>query len=351
MGHDTHVAPRFVASLKTCNSQLSTASMTQMPIQFAVVREDPRVESWVVRQYDARRVLLIASGGCSALSLLHWHPELALTLVDPNMAQIHHVRAKVEALQSGRHDAIARRFNVSTSDHQGLSQCGMFERLFDAFRSFLHVFVADRRCIETWFDAAKGPSRAASAFVSTYWPIAFELHFSDVLLEAVFGPAATQHAEPGSYARYFQTRLEEALMQPDAHENYFLHHIFLGHYLSEHPPPFLQSTSAGSRATHALEYIHGALSDVHDLSHFDLIHLSNIFDWMGHEEAQALISHLCARVRPGARILWRQLNNRINRCAMVSPSFTCDPHVDAMLLAMERSYFYEQVHMAVRTEG
>ncbi len=325
--------------------------MPATPLQFAVVREDPRVESWIVKQFEPRRVLLIASGGCTALSLLHWHPELELTLVDSNRAQLDHVRTKIETLQADDREAILRRFNLSATHAKGLSQCGMFERLFDAFRSFLHAFVAERRIIESWFDAVDGPTRARSAFESTYWPIAFDLHFSDVLLEALFGPAATQHAEPGSYPRYFQARLEDGLTQHDAQENYFLHHMFLGHYLSNHPPAFLRQTSTDLQATHAIRFIHAALSDVHDLSRYDLIHLSNVFDWMGDDEAQSLVSHLCARVRPGACILWRQLNNRVDRCAMVSPAFLCDPYVDAKLLAIERSFFYEKVHVGVRTEG
>src|SRR5690349_17004226 len=68
------------------------------PVKFAVVREDPLVEDALVRRFGARRVLLIASGGCTALSLRALHPELELTLLDPNPAQLERVERKAAAL-------------------------------------------------------------------------------------------------------------------------------------------------------------------------------------------------------------------------------------------------------------
>ena len=59
-------------------------------------------------------------------------------------------------------------------------------------------------------------------FRHRYWPVAFELFFSDQLLNAMFGAAATQHAPPGSYSAYFRGAIEAGLCRPDAAQNYFL---------------------------------------------------------------------------------------------------------------------------------
>ena len=48
-------------------------------LKFAVVREDSELEAQLVRQCDARRVLLVASGGCTALNLIAEFPSLEVT--------------------------------------------------------------------------------------------------------------------------------------------------------------------------------------------------------------------------------------------------------------------------------
>ena len=68
--------------------------MRDNPIQFAVVREDPRLDQEVFSRYPAKRPFLIASGGCTALTLQPLFPDAVFTLLDPNPAQLEHVRAK-----------------------------------------------------------------------------------------------------------------------------------------------------------------------------------------------------------------------------------------------------------------
>src|SRR5258708_4572401 len=70
-----------------------------MPVAFALVREDPLLDRDVVAQAgpDAR-VLMIASGGCTA-ALLATLPTVAqLHLVDPNPAQLALARLKLHLL-------------------------------------------------------------------------------------------------------------------------------------------------------------------------------------------------------------------------------------------------------------
>lgn len=168
-------------------------------LQFAVVREDPRVEldALAASVAPTPRVLLIGSAGCTALALHQERPDAKLTLLDPNPAQHAHVEQKVRALVDG---APLATFNVGDDDPDGLSERGNFEALFRQLRGFLHEFVAPRAVIDA---AAQGDSASFAKLVgSPYWPVAFELFFSDALLVAMFGPAAVQHAVPRSYPAY-----------------------------------------------------------------------------------------------------------------------------------------------------
>lgn len=81
-----------------CNSSSAITS----EIAFSQVREDPRIELRVIQELAKRqqslRVLLVASGGCTALSLLS-HPAIAkIEAVDLNPAQLHLVELRRQAL-------------------------------------------------------------------------------------------------------------------------------------------------------------------------------------------------------------------------------------------------------------
>lgn len=110
------------------------------PVQFAVVREDPMTELALIDRFNARAVLLVASGGCTALSVLAERPEVELTVFDLNPAQLELTRRKWDALNSGAHRA---RFNVESADPEGLNACGNFERLFTGLRRFIEDFILD----------------------------------------------------------------------------------------------------------------------------------------------------------------------------------------------------------------
>lgn len=317
-------------------------------LQFAVVREDPRIELEAMADREVRRVLLIASGGCTALALQAAWPEAEFDLVDPNPAQLQLVRDKVAALEAcaGPLDAAtARRFNVGVAGRDGLSQGGNFESLFRSLRGFLHEFVAEPGEIEACLLEGAGRAASVSALLAhRYWPVAFELHLGDALLEEMFGPSATQHAAPGSYPGYFRQRLEDGLRAEDAPINPYLHHIFLGAYRPEALPLGLQKPVQKYR----FRYLESCLDAAPELEAYDLVGLSNIMDWMSPEECKPMLQRLCAEMRPGTRILWRQLNNRRDRCSWFAPRFVFDPARDRRLAAAERSLFYESVHLGTK---
>ncbi len=322
--------------------------MPDNAVQFAVVREDPMVEAELVRLTQASNVLLIASGGCTALTLQALFPDLHIALVDFNPAQLERVREKLHTLRDVDTATRHRRFNIETSDPNGLNQNGNFESLFRGLREFIFDLVADETKIRSLFE---GKDRLAGVseilFSSKYWQVAFDLYFSDSLLNAMFGPDATQHAEPGSYPRYFQQLFEKGLTSAAAFDNYFLHHVFLGYYLQRPAslPYYLLSPPTG----HHFEIVEGTLDQVPELQRFDLISLSNIMDWMPLVEITSLISHLQNEMKPGASLLYRQLNNDTDLSADFGDSFAFNTALGVRFQAAERSLFYSGVHVGKRS--
>lgn len=314
------------------------ALIAKRRLQFAVVREDPRVEERVVRELAARRVLIVGSGGCTALHLRARFPGLEVTLVEPNPAQLEHLDAKLRALAASE----PARFGVGDADPAALHECGAFEHVFRLLRTVLDLFVVTagerrRRCADprgTWDDVVAHP----------YWPVAFATAFSDDVLVATFGPAAVQHAPPRSYPAYFQRRIEAGLRADDRAVNPWLHHVLLGHYLEDPAawPPFLREPPRDLASFPALAT---DLLGVSDFAPYDLVGLSNVPDWMDDDAFAELAARLARELRPGAGVLWRQLNDPRDLVARFPDAFDVDARRDAELTAADRSLFYDQVHL------
>lgn len=320
----------------------------ELALQFAVVREDPRVERDVIAEFSPRRALLVASGGCTALAFAVEFDSIDFTLVDPNPAQIAHVRSKMSAVLDPR--VPLAQFGVENDDASALHECGNFERLFRSLRNFLDVFVVsaeDRsarlRNDDDWEDVFEAP----------YWRVAFDLAFSDGMLSTMFGDAAVQHAVAGSYPGYFRRQIEAALRRGDRGHNPFLSHLLLGKYLGDERdwPDYLRAHRGAkpfAGAASVPRVIDGTLLEVPDFGAFDFVQLSNVLDWMDDESCARLIERLGNELATNAVVIWRQLNDPRDLRALFGRRFVFDRARDARLLASDRSMFYDRIHVGVR---
>ena len=149
--------------------------------KFAVVREDPRLESALLRGAPGP-VVTVASGGCSALALAKAFPAVPITAFDMSPVQIAHAQAKLALALAGNEHALG----VANDDAAGHSQCGEFEGLFRVLRLFLQEFVAPAASFQTFFAASTTPEARALLLSqwqgSPYFNAAFELAFADSLL-------------------------------------------------------------------------------------------------------------------------------------------------------------------------
>ena len=321
--------------------------MPDNDVQFAVVREDPKVEAALVRLTNASNVLLIASGGCTALTLQALFPDLHITLVDFNPVQLERVREKMRVLRDTDSAARCRKFNIGTNNPSGLNQNGNFESLFRGLREFIFDLVADESEIRGLFEEeGRLGDVSEMLFSNKYWQVAFDLYFSDSLLNAMFGPAATQHAAPGSYPRYFRNLFEKGLTSAAAFDNYFLHHVFLGYYLQR--PTSLPYYLLAPPTDYRFQMVEGTLEQVPELRRFDLISLSNIMDWMPLTEIASLIGYLQSEMQSGASVLYRQLNNDTDLTTYFGDSFEFDAALGVQFQKSERSLFYSSVHVGKR---
>lgn len=303
-------------------------------LKFAVVREDPELELELARRGAARRLLTVASGGCTALALKAALPALDVHAFDLNPDQLAHCREKVLAIAEGR----LAELNVGEASPSGLSQRGEFEKLFRVLRTAMTELVMPEAELEAFF--AGDASLPARWFASRYWPAVFEVAFAEGLLHAMFGPDATRHAAQGSYPGYFQRVFERGLVAPDAARNPWLQHVLLQRYVDA--PAFLRAGKVLDVTWHL-----GPLPAVPGLETFDVVSLSNVFDWSGEALVEAWAEALRA-LAPGSLVVWRQLNNDRDWRPRFAPHFEEETALSHEWTTRERALFYERVTVVRR---
>jgi S-adenosylmethionine-diacylglycerol 3-amino-3-carboxypropyl transferase len=334
--------------------------MKSNPIQFAVVREDPDLEIELIKRFNLNNCLLIGSGGCSAFSLKTEFPNLKVLVVDPNPHQMALIKKKLAILSNKNFQnrltqyltasdsslldendfTQLKIFNIEDSASSGLNACGNFESLFRQLRLFLNEFVLSH---EGWVNFLSTESISKEfmnkVFDNKYWNVAFEMFFSDSLLNAMFTASATQHATLGSYPNYFRKALERGLLRNDRCQNPFLHHILLGYYLPRSLPNYLKKIASNLD----IDLQCSNFQDVTQLKEFDFIHLSNITDWMTDVEVKKVCEKIKSETDSGTVVLIRQLNNTAPIEKHLENDFISYPEIGRELLALDKSLFYSNI--------
>ena len=249
-----------------CNSSSAITS----EIAFSQVREDPRIELRVIQELAKRqqslRVLLVASGGCTALSLLS-HPAIAkIEAVDLNPAQLHLVELRRQALLHlsldeqlrliGADKSISDRDrlsiyaslspNLPTSTKAfwdarleqigfGVNQVGRFEQLF-------------RQLAEKFSQIRIEPLQEPLIAVNhPRWRDIFEQVFERDRLIEFFGEAAVNYSMDRSFGEHFADVFSQALQRFIPNENCFLTQVWGDRYTSnlsgEGVPLYLQASA------------------------------------------------------------------------------------------------------------
>lgn len=306
------------------------------PLQFAVVREDPQIEMDIVRAFQLERAVLIGSGGCTAFCLKVLQPDLEIALIEPNAAQIDLLKTKIKLLEKGE----INRFGIGNNLENSLIEGGNFESLFRQLRLFINEFIVEKAEIEKALTNGSNEFWR-EIFAHQYWKTAFELFFSDSILIAIFTESAIRHAPKNSYPAYFQRVLERGLTRGDAPRNYFLHHIFLGHYLADKTalPFYLVDLPKNFE----FEFFNGFAQDFHNFGGKQLAHFSNIFDWCDDATVGEIAQTAAKNLEKGSIVVFRQLNNNKNYRPLFGSQFRWLPTEN--IIARDRSLFYEKIEI------
>jgi S-adenosylmethionine:diacylglycerol 3-amino-3-carboxypropyl transferase len=346
----------------------------EVPLVFSQVREDALQDVHLVRRLTAargrpQRVLMVASGGCTACALAA-EGLASLTLVDPNPVQLDLCRLKLHLLEtrdpSDRlallghtpHPARGAALGLATDElgldsdrfgdpadleRLGLDNQGRYERVFAALRAAL---APQRAALEALLALTEPAAQAARVAPGTSLGEALQAAFREVFalanLVALFGEGATANRVQ-DFAEHFTERTRRVLAELPAATNPYLWQVLLGRYPPRTPSPWLGLPRAARlpevRWVNAPMNV--ALRD--QPGSFDLVHLSNILDWLDPRAARETLALAANRLAPGGLVVIRQLNSALDVRAAAPDQLAWED--TAALHAGDRSYFYRALHV------
>ncbi len=352
------------------------AATASLPLAFAQVREDPRIDRQLVEQLGRQaRVLMIASGGETA-AVLATLPIESVHLVDPNASQIGLTRLKLGMLADTTTEdrlKLLGHYEMDAADRAaelqrrmselgiaencfgpadliaefGPDYCARYEWVFARLREDLAPHQHDIRHLMS-FSHLQEQSKCVAE--DTELGQAIKLAFQRVMdlanLVAIFGSDATANRVM-PFAQHFFEQTQRALGRFPARENPFLHQIFLGHFAG---PLWDWLDSPKHSQLCSLAYDVGTMGDLMPAlsdQTYDFIHLSNILDWIKPEQAQTLLGHAYRCLSPGGMVVVRQLNSKLDVPA-VPCGFAWQQDLAEQLHRADRSFFYRQLHVGVR---
>ena len=233
----------------------------------------------------------------------------------------------------------------------GTDHAGRYERTFAALRSALepHQLQLDSLL------ASHDPEWAAIILASeTEFGRALDRAFKQVMsmphLVQLFGTEATQNPRR-SFASHFAQRTRVALQRFPADTNPFLWQIFAGRFPPGHRYDWLQPECGGGMPCRVTPtYHHGRMSEVLDSlspESVDLVHLSNILDWLSPIQAEATLASASRVLKPGGRVIIRQLNSTLDIPAIPS-TLDWDLELGTRWESIDRSFFYPGIFVGVR---
>ena len=311
----------------------------QPQVVFAQVREDAAIELEILRSRPAgETAFCIASGGCTALTLLLARPQ-KLHVIDVNPAQVFLVELKRAALlhlsysqmlrtmtRDARPDYAPLRLHLSAAAQEfwdahcdslshGLNGCGMIEKRLRQIMRWLPL-IQSRRNIRRLFTAKTlGEQRRVYQKLWNHarWKAAFEILLSRPILKVVYGDQF-MNAVPPRFARQIKWRMDEAFMRHLIGQNPYLWQTFQGIY----PPhqnglPFYLQSEDFPIVQSELPKMHLAIADAalyleaQTPESVGFFALSNILKITSPAYSARLMRAVFRAAKPGAKVCLRSI--------------------------------------------
>jgi len=312
---------------------------------FAQVREDPVLEIEALKAGPADTVVVVSSGGCTALSLLAAGAGNVVA-VDLSRAQNSMVEIKATAVdQLSRTQALAF---LGAAPAQGAARAETYQRLREQLTPEARVYWDARpRAVKAGVLASgvtehflRGvvavirttihpPSRIRrllscrtleeqrtlyyQEWNSRRWRLLFKVMLNRAVFRRTYDPAFFANVENPSFPDHFHQVAEHGLTNVPVADNYFLHYMLTGSYpkdvLGGVPPYLAEGTEAAlADLDERLLLIDGSYLDYLKTCPDASVNgfaLSNICEWLEPAQIDELMGEIVRTAAPGARMVFR----------------------------------------------
>jgi S-adenosylmethionine:diacylglycerol 3-amino-3-carboxypropyl transferase len=363
--------------------RLALTSAATGPLIFAQVREDPRVELAALHPGPDERVVLIGSGGCTALSLVMAGAG-EVHAVDVNPAQNHLVELKAAAVASldrmaairflgGAPAPAAERVAQYASLRKGLTPyaCRYWDRhVRDIGRGVIEAGVSERFirvvrwCVRHLVQSPERVGRLLACgsleeqrelFTSEWntrrWRWLFSVLLNRFAMSRAYDPRFFAHVGRRDFAAHFRQQADHAITNVPVGDNYFLHQMLGGSYPVDHAdgvPPYLGAAAtypAAADRVGALRLVDGSITEylgTLPAASVDAFGLSNVCEWLDAAQVATLFHEVSRTAAPGARVVFRNFvgwTEMPKECRQVEE----DRALSALLMRAERSVVQARV--------
>jgi len=308
---------------------------------FAQVREDPSVDVALVDPGSDDHVVVVTSGGCTALAMLAAGAG-RITAVDVNAAQNDLAEAVAAALAVFDHATMLR--FVGASAATATERLGLYARIRPVLtaearrrwdgrrrllaRGLIHAGLTERAAVPLAFAVGhlvQRPSTVAALLgagdLSTQQDV-FDRRWDNRRWRAVFALTLNRftcrplyrgffdNVDQARFSDVFRSGVDHALRDVPIAENWYLHDLFEGGFRPNCLPPHLradaQATIAANRDRMGLVdgSVAGLLRSLPD-GDVNGICLSNVGEWLAPPDFVALLEEVVRVAAPGAVVLFR----------------------------------------------
>jgi len=364
----------MVATLARPPSAKTPVPPPDSEVLYAHTREDPALEMELAEHLANElgrplRVAVVASGGCTALTLLSSPHVARIDAVDLSPAQLFLTelkRASLDRLTLAEQRRLFGADDTSSKDRlalydnvrSGLSPAAREHwdaRPNEIAFGVAHVGRFERLCSELAdaFSAAglDPAARPAEALGSEEWNNIFGRVFDEAKLSTAFGTASIAYASEQPMWQRYSRALSESLKRTRAADNYFLAQVFPT--AGAAPPPSLEQSvqdDIKKGGTHRL-HLHrgpllGRLEALGKTGSFDLIQTSDVTDWLPTEERRSLIRTIADVLSPGGALLARRMSGEGELSPCIAKHLEIDAEMSARFAASERTFLYPEVVVA-----
>jgi S-adenosylmethionine-diacylglycerol 3-amino-3-carboxypropyl transferase len=351
---------------------------------FAQCWEDPELDIEGLAPTRSDRVLVVTSGGCTALSILTRGPR-ELIAIDMNPAQSYLLELKLAGIRIlDDHDAYLKLLGVRFVEdkapegpppaelyrrvrpllspdaqefwdahadwiQKGVLWCGRYESYLALFRRLLHIVVG-RKTVRELLRLA--PAEQARFYRERWdtagWRLLFRMFFSRYVLgRRGLDPMFFRHVEGvPSFGEHWRQAAEHVLTELPVRTNYFLAQIGTGAYLNrEHVPRYLHPCTFDELKRHAdrVRIVTGELESFLSQrrgNSIDKFALSNVFEWVDQDSYEQILRQVWRVGSHGARLCYRNLLVYRERPRSLAPVLRSHCSDAQDLLFGDRSFVY-----------